>query len=198
MINVNENGFVSARELHKALWLKGQYQNWIDNVLSFDFQEGIDFNFNSQIKVQKEGKSNVKRTFKNVLFTINAAKEVVMISKAPKGKEVRRRLISLSNKKDRVLYKNKLQDYGITCLLVLLEIFEKKQDFKECAKIVAMIKQHNKDANDCLPTKIEEADLSSFNIKQFNKIVKNAKNIALEVFLLKNENVVNVTIIDID
>lgn len=100
MIEVNENGFVSARHLHEVLKPKRDYSTWIKEMLSFGLEEGVDFNFHNYVEVRKEGNRDIKRTFKDLLFTIDTAKETAMVSKTKNSREVRKYLISLSNKKD--------------------------------------------------------------------------------------------------
>ena len=90
MIEVNENGFVSARELHKVLEVVGRFQRWFDSSVEYGFDLGLDFNMYTDVQVQKEGIRYVKRNIKDYWVTIDMAKEITMISNVPKSKEVRK------------------------------------------------------------------------------------------------------------
>lgn len=130
MINFDKNGFASARELHQTLEVPRDYSTWIKDVLSYDFEKGKDFNFHETEEVRKEGNRMVKRSFKDVLMNSNMAKEVAMISKAPKSKEVRQYLISLDNQKQDGLL---LSHSDITDIVTLTNAcYEEK--FRELAR----------------------------------------------------------------
>lgn len=92
MINVNENGLVSARELQKVLGNNTDFTTWIKRVLDYGFEDGLDF---STIQLKSTG----GRKQSDYLLTINCSKEVAMIQRTEKGKELRKYLLSLDSKK---------------------------------------------------------------------------------------------------
>jgi phage anti-repressor protein len=93
MITVNENGFVSARVLYSELELSRPFSQWFNSALSYGF-DNQDYTPYAYVHPQN------KQELQDFWLTLDMAKEVAMISKAPKSKEVRKYLISLSDKKD--------------------------------------------------------------------------------------------------
>lgn len=55
----------------------------------YGFSEGIDFNLDKNVRVQKEGSRNVSRNIINHRITINMAKELSMVQRTEKGKQAR-------------------------------------------------------------------------------------------------------------
>ena len=102
MINVNENGFVSARELYEVLGYtnKGRFQSWFESFLDYGFVEVKDYNLYNLVQVQKEGNRTVKRDIIDFLMTIEMAKEYSVLSRTENGKILRKYLISLDTKKE--------------------------------------------------------------------------------------------------
>ena len=84
-INQNEQGEarVNARELHEALEIKTQFNKWIERMIEYGFTEGIDF-WSFLSKTQNGGRPSVEYN-----LTISMAKEVAMLQRNEKGKEVR-------------------------------------------------------------------------------------------------------------
>ena len=81
-INNQEVNAVSARELHSGLELKKDFTDWVKNILP-DFVEHIDFiEVHSKVNI-----NNVKMT--EYLFSLDMAKQVAMLTRTAKGKEVR-------------------------------------------------------------------------------------------------------------
>jgi phage anti-repressor protein len=111
MININKENKLDAEELHKKLESKTQYHKWIDRkIKEADLQEGIDF----WSYLTKSTGGRPKTIYE---FTIDAAKEVALLERNDKGKEIRRWLIGLSNKvedgdllsREQILYLTKLK-----------------------------------------------------------------------------------------
>lgn len=102
MIKVNEQNQVSARELYEVLGYKqnGAFKRWFESFLDYGFLENVDFNLVQTSQVQKEGNRSVKRDFIDYLMTVEMAKEYAVLSRTESGKELRKYLINLSNKKD--------------------------------------------------------------------------------------------------
>lgn len=94
LINVevkNDQQLVSARDLHKALELKNRFSLWAEQNFKL-FEEGTDFTSVSTNTVVNNG---AKRELQDYAVTIDMAKELCMMSKTPKGKEVRQYFIQV-------------------------------------------------------------------------------------------------------
>ncbi len=82
VIGDEEVNAVSARELHKALELKKDFTDWAKQILP-DFIQDIDFiEVHSKVNI-----NNVKIT--EYYFSLDMAKQVAMLTRTAKGKEVR-------------------------------------------------------------------------------------------------------------
>ena len=93
MLNVI-NGNVDAREIYNYLEVKSRFNGWVTEALNFiDAKEGKDF-------CRKNGKSTGGRPSIEYDLTIDCAKEICLTQRSDKSKELRRWLISLSNKHD--------------------------------------------------------------------------------------------------
>ncbi|TOZ02090.1 phage antirepressor KilAC domain-containing protein [Leuconostoc pseudomesenteroides] len=93
-INQNEQGEVrvDARELHEALEIKTQFNKWIERMIAYGFTEGIDF-WSFLSKTQNGGRPSVEYN-----LTISMAKEVAMLQRNEKGKEVRNYFIQVEDR----------------------------------------------------------------------------------------------------
>jgi anti-repressor protein len=110
LINVqvkNNQQLVSARELYKGLNLKIRFSLWVKK--NFDsFEEGQDF---TSVSVDTEVQNNggiQKRELQDYLLTIDMAKELCMMSKTEKGKEVRKYFIQVEknwNSPDMIMHR---------------------------------------------------------------------------------------------
>lgn len=79
---------VSARELHRALEVKTAYKDWFPRMCEYGFNEGQDF---CSILSESTG----GRPAQDALLTIDAAKEIAMLQRTDKGKQVRQYFIQL-------------------------------------------------------------------------------------------------------
>lgn len=98
IIKVNQTAegvTVSGRELHKALEVKTLYKDWFPRMCEYGFELGTDFNPLKNEQVQTEGSREVRREVADHLLTIPMAKEIAMLQRTPKGKEVRQYLIKV-------------------------------------------------------------------------------------------------------
>lgn len=79
---------VSGRELHEALEVKSKYADWFKNMCSYGFTENADFTaFSKNLE-------NGGRTIEHAI-TIPMAKEICMLQRTEKGKEIRRYFIAV-------------------------------------------------------------------------------------------------------
>lgn len=93
---IKPNGKIDARRLHEELGSKRDFSNWIQKRIDeCDLIENKDF-FSNKF-VEKSILSGVQRGRPTIEYdlTISAAKEVAMMERNAKGKELRRRLIQL-------------------------------------------------------------------------------------------------------
>lgn len=96
VIKVNSEAMtVSARDLHDALEVTTPFRIWFPRMCEYGFASGADFNPNKNVRVQEEGNREVSREVTDYQISIDMAKEICMIQRTEKGKEVRRYFIDL-------------------------------------------------------------------------------------------------------
>ena len=86
---------VDGRELHEFLGVKEKFADWIKRQIeNYNFEENLDFSTYSE-------KKEVGAVIKNVtdyLLTLDMAKELCMVSKTEKGREMRKYFIEIERK----------------------------------------------------------------------------------------------------
>ena len=97
LINIhiqNNQQLVSARDLYKGLDLKIRFSLWVTK--NFDsFEENQDFtSVSTDTEVQNNGGIQIRK-LQDYLLTIDMAKELCMMSKTERGKEVRKYFIQV-------------------------------------------------------------------------------------------------------
>lgn len=98
LIKVNydsERPTVLGRDLHEALEIKTAYKDWFPRMCEYGFEENVDFKSLKIERVQIEGSREVKREVTDHQLTIEMAKEICMIQRSEKGKQVRQYFINL-------------------------------------------------------------------------------------------------------
>lgn len=85
-VNENQEPIVGGRELHEALGIETQYTKWFDRMCEYGFVENQDYCTVSQKRLTAQGNET---TFTNHAIKINMAKEIAMIQRNEKGKQVR-------------------------------------------------------------------------------------------------------------
>ena len=109
LINIqvkNDRQLVSARELHKGLGLKKKFSAWWEQN-SKDFEEGIDFAREPE-SYQVQLGNGATKLMNDYFLTIDMAKELCMMSKTEKGKEVRKYFIQVEknwNSPDMIMHR---------------------------------------------------------------------------------------------
>jgi len=94
MIHVNEDNKVNAIDIYQYAEVKTRFDMWIKRCIEYaDLEKDKDF---CTVLV----KSNGGRPSTHYYFTLDAAKEVCLVSETKKAKELRRWLIKLSNQKE--------------------------------------------------------------------------------------------------
>nr|DAR74707.1 MAG TPA: antirepressor protein [Caudoviricetes sp.] len=88
-LNENHEPVVSGRQLHETLGVKTAYKDWFPRMTEYGFTEGEDFNPLKIEQVRQEGTRKVKRQIEDHVIKLDMAKEIAMIQRTDKGKEVR-------------------------------------------------------------------------------------------------------------
>ena len=87
-LNENQEPIVSGRELHEALEVKTAYKDWFPRMCEYGFTEGIDFR--SILSESTGGRPEINHAIK-----LDMAKEIAMIQRSDKGKQVRQYFIQV-------------------------------------------------------------------------------------------------------
>lgn len=87
-LNDNQEPVVSGRQLHEALGVNSRYTTWFDRMKEYGFTEGQDF-------LPNLGKSTGGRQATDHVIKLDMAKEIAMIQRTDKGKEVRQYFIQV-------------------------------------------------------------------------------------------------------
>lgn len=92
-VNLNDNHepVVSGRQLHEALEVKTPYSMWFDRMVEYGFTENQDFLLNNFVKQTGRGGHNKV----DHIIKLDMAKEVAMIQRTDKGKQVRQYFIQV-------------------------------------------------------------------------------------------------------
>lgn len=88
-VNENQEPIVGGRELHEALGVETQYTKWFERMCEYGFVENQDYVLVSQKSLTKNPK-NPYTTITNHAIKLDMAKEIAMIQRNEKGKEVRK------------------------------------------------------------------------------------------------------------
>ena len=139
LIPVNYTGdrpTVMGRELHKALEVKTPYTQWFDRMCEYGFTENSDFmSFSQNCEKPTGGRPSTDHQ-----LTIPMAKEICMLQRTEKGKEIRRYFIAVEeqwNSPEAVLARAyqisqaKLKQLEVKCseLTVECEVMRPKADY---------------------------------------------------------------------
>lgn len=95
LFNVTTNGdklTLSARELHKELNVTDRFTRWFKRMGEYGFEENIDF---TSVKSSTLVNNGATRELQDYRITLDMAKEIAMLQRNEKGKEIRRKLIEL-------------------------------------------------------------------------------------------------------
>ena len=90
-LNENHEPVISARQLHETLEVKTEYKKWFKRMTEYGFVENEDF-----VKVtQKCLTSSTGQNMTDHVLKLDMAKEIAMIQRTDKGKEVRKYFIQV-------------------------------------------------------------------------------------------------------
>lgn len=87
-MNDNQEPVVSGRQLHEALGVNSNYTTWFDRMTEYGFIEGQDFLPNLE-------KSTGGRRAVDHIIKLDMAKEIAMIQRTDRGKQVRQYFIQV-------------------------------------------------------------------------------------------------------
>lgn len=91
----NDRITLSARELHEFLGIGTQYTKWFDCMSEYGFYENVDYQAISQKRLTAQGNET---TYIDHEITLDMAKEIAMIQRSDKGKEVRQYFLELERR----------------------------------------------------------------------------------------------------
>ncbi len=91
-VNENQEPIVNGRELHEALGVRTDYKKWFGRMCEYGFNENIDFCTVSQKCPIANG--GYQERFDHAI-KLDMAKEIAMIQRNEKGKEVRKYFIQV-------------------------------------------------------------------------------------------------------
>lgn len=95
LFNVTTNGdklTLSARELYKELNVTDRFTRWFERMEEYGFEENVDF---TSVKSSTLVNNGAMRELQDYQITLDMAKEIAMLQRNEKGKEIRRKLIEL-------------------------------------------------------------------------------------------------------
>ena len=87
-LNENQEPVVSGRVLHEALGVKTAYKDWFPRMCEYGFAEGQDFS--SFLRESTGGRPSIDHVLK-----LDMAKEIAMLQRTEKGKQVRQYFIQV-------------------------------------------------------------------------------------------------------
>lgn len=91
-LNNNHEPVVSGRDLHKVLEIKTQYTKWLERMSEYGFEEGNDYLTVSQKRLTAQGNHT---EYKDHVLKIDMAKEIAMLQRNEKSKQVRKYFIQV-------------------------------------------------------------------------------------------------------
>ena len=91
-LNDNHEPVVSGRQLHEALDVKTQYTKWFERMADYGFIENQDYMTISQKRLTAQRNET---TFTDHIIKLDMAKEIAMIQRTERGKQVRQYFIQV-------------------------------------------------------------------------------------------------------
>lgn len=118
MLRINENKMINAKDIYAFVEVKTVIWNWLKRCIDYaDLKEGKDF-----LTVLEE--STGGRRAKEYFFTIDAAKEICIVSATSKAKELRRWLIGLANEVETGVRLSHEQVIEIIRMIKIFSVYE--------------------------------------------------------------------------
>lgn len=92
-INENQEPIVNGRELYEVLGVKTEYKDWFPRMCEYGFNENQDYvTIIEEVNAQKRARTYEQ---KNHILKLDMAKEIAMLQRTDKGKEVRQYFIQV-------------------------------------------------------------------------------------------------------
>lgn len=85
---------VGGRELHEKLGIETRYNDWFKRMCEYGFEEGKDFKTELKNEYRADGALMPQKSAHHMM-TLSMAKELCMLQRTDKGREVRRYLIDV-------------------------------------------------------------------------------------------------------
>ncbi|AFL97402.1 phage anti-repressor protein [Ornithobacterium rhinotracheale DSM 15997] len=111
----NGENTVSAKDLHQFLGSNEQFGKWIKRMLGYGYTQGVDYE--TLALLVPAGEHN-KAWTKDYVLTLDTAKEIAMLQRSKKGREIRRYFIEVEKtaRKQFVQMPKSLNVYGMEAL----------------------------------------------------------------------------------
>lgn len=97
-----DNQTVSARDLYDLISQDGgtkgteRFSKWFERYCTYGFVQGVDYSTpNKKVRVQIEGTREVQREVEDYDLSVDMAKQICMLQRTDKGREIRQYLIDL-------------------------------------------------------------------------------------------------------
>jgi phage anti-repressor protein len=122
MLKINANNMVSGLEIHKTIESKNKrFDIWVKRVIEYaDLEPNKDF-------CTKVYESTGGRPFTDYEFTLDAAKEICLLEKNSKGKQVRKWLIQISNQVENAGLVSHKQVLEIVKMIKVFSVYEHRK-----------------------------------------------------------------------
>lgn len=137
-INENQEPIVGGRELHEALEIKTPYTQWFERMCEYGFIENQDYCLVSQ-KCETNNPKNPYTTITNHAIKLDMAKEIAMIQRNEKGRQVRKYFIEVEkdfNSPEKIMARAlKLAENKINTLNINVQELEDKLE-EQVPKVV--------------------------------------------------------------
>lgn len=91
-LNENQEPIVSGRELHNALGIETPYRKWMPRMINYGFEENVEYTPDKFVHPQ-----NNQEVLDHIL-KLDMAKEIAMIQRNEKGKQIRQYFIRVEKK----------------------------------------------------------------------------------------------------
>ena len=111
----NGQNTVSAKDLHQLLGSNEQFGKWIKRMLGYGYTQGVDYEHLALLVPTTNG-GHVKS--KDYVLTLDTAKEIAMLQRSKKGREIRRYFIEVEKiaRKQLIKMPRSLNVYGMEAL----------------------------------------------------------------------------------
>ena len=136
-VTQNENGelLVSARNLHEGLEIDTKFIDWFKRMLKYGFEENEDyFKYEYQVQSQKRERTYIETDY---ILKIDCAKEIAMIQRNEKGKQIRKYFIECEKQLKDISTKDKyISEIDIAkAELSLVEVTAKLLNLNDSSKL---------------------------------------------------------------